>query len=119
MHRTIHLLVIVGVVALVAGCSPTQESTVSISAAKVETKAQLPAEATLEVAMQMYQQSQDLGFAWRATSESIEAARAAQQAGDTEAAQLQISRAIALAEASIAQAQREAVDWKTRPPFGQ
>jgi hypothetical protein len=120
MHRHIHLLAIIGFVALVTGCSPAEE-------AKVEANTQPPAHlpvhppvgATLEVAMLMYQQSQDLGFAWRATVESIEAAKAAQQAGDTEAAQLQINRAIALAEASIAQAQREAVDWKTRPPFGQ
>jgi hypothetical protein len=75
------------------------------------------AEALLSVAEQKYQQSKDLGFAWRSTRQAIAKGQSALATGDFESALSQAQSAIALAEASIAQAQREAVDWQRRAPF--
>ncbi len=113
MHDIMHLFVMAGFIAIVAACSPGGVS--DQSSALVEAGVEIT---PLEMAENMYQKSQDLGFAWRATAELIEASKVSQQAGDMDAAQSQIRRAMALAEASIAQAEQEAVDWQTRPPFG-
>ena len=118
MRDTMHLFVTTGFIALVTACSPGGVS--DQPSAPAETTLQpVRAEVSLEIAEKMYQKSEDLGFAWRATAELIEAAKASQQAGDMDTAQLHISRAIALAQASIAQAEQEAIDWQTRAPFGQ
>ena len=113
MRDIMHLLVIAGFIPVVAACSPDGVS--DQSSAPIEANVEVT---PLEVAENLYQKSQDLGFAWRATAELIEASKVSQQAGEVDAAQSQIRRAIALAEASIAQAQQEAVDWQARPPFG-
>ena len=64
-----------------------------------------------------YAQSQEAGFAWRANLLALEEARALLAEGDTTAAAERIEAALQLAEASLARAEREARDWRTRPPF--
>ena len=55
-------------------------------------------------------------YAWVATSKFIEEAKAAQTAGDFKKASELAERAIQLAQASLAQAKKEALSWHTRVP---
>ncbi len=72
----------------------------------------------LSVAEQKYAEAQAAGFAWRANRISLEAARQALTDGDEDKALALIEESIQLAEASLAQAAREAEDWQSRAPFG-
>ena len=72
----------------------------------------------LAKADQKYAEAQAAGFAWVTNRTSLEAARQALADGDEDKALALIEESIRLAEASLAQAAREAEDWQSRAPFG-
>lgn len=72
--------------------------------------------ALIETAQDNYEQSQQLGFAWRSTRQAIELAQKALDAGEHDEAQQAAHNAINLAQASITQAHTEATAWRTRAP---
>ena len=76
------------------------------------------AAAAVDEARAKYEESVAAGFAWRPARVALEAAEAALAAGDVDDALVQAQQARALAEASLAQAAREARLWSSRPPFG-
>ena len=81
------------------------------------TPAQADAQATLEHARQLYEKSESLGFAWRAAKEHLLLAQTEFESGNYNQAHQAATEAAALAEASIAQAEREATAWRKRIPF--
>lgn len=64
-----------------------------------------------------YQKSETLGFAWRNAKLALEEARSAYDSKDYDQAQSSAEQSIRLSDAAIAQAEREADAWQTRPPF--
>lgn len=90
---------------LLPGCNP-------------DTSAPPSLEAQLDSAQDKYVEAQNLGFAWRANRISLEQAQQALEAGEMEAARDFIMLSDELADASLAQARREARDWQDRFPFG-
>ena len=93
---------ILGLLMVCAGCGATPVS---------------PATAALAQAEARYAESVDRGFAWSAAKQSLERAREAMAAGDEAIAEQQAARALQLADASLAQAEREASAWQERAPF--
>ena len=85
----------------------------------VQPEAPLNAAELVEQARVLYDRSATLGFAWVATRSQLDAAAAALSAGDETAARTAAQEAIALAKASISQAEREATAWQDRMPFNQ
>ncbi len=73
--------------------------------------------ARMALAESKYQEAVDAGFAWRANRLALEAARVSMDTGNEQAAAAMIEEAIKLADASLAQAAREAEEWDTRFPF--
>jgi hypothetical protein len=71
----------------------------------------------LQRAHQQYAKAKIAGFAWRANRVALEQAEQALELGKVTAAQSFIELADELASASLKQAEREAKDWRTRPPF--
>ncbi len=74
-------------------------------------------QARMALAEAKYEEAIDAGFAWRANRLALEAARKALASGDEQTAEATIEEAIKLADASLAQAAREAKEWDTRFPF--
>jgi len=74
--------------------------------------------ALISEAEALQQEARDKLHAWVATTRFIDQARAAQSAGDTGQAREFAERAISLANASLAQATREAATWQTRALAG-
>ena len=110
------LINIVGLCVVLAACANdakllSDEATAGTELDKLEH--------TLSMAEAKYQQSKIVGFAWRATGISIGAAKAALAADDLETARQQIQQAMQLAQASLIQAETEAVNWQQRPPFAE
>ena len=76
-----------------------------------------PAAAAVARAEAKYTESAARGFAWTATKQALDDARAALAAGDEATAETQAGRAQRLADASLEQADREASAWQERAPF--
>jgi len=93
-------------------------ATLSVSA-WAQTPSAAEVVALIETAQDNYEQSQQLGFAWRSARQAIETAQKALAAGQYEIAQQAAKTANNLAQASITQAQTEATAWRTRKPFAQ
>jgi len=72
---------------------------------------------TLQQAQQLHAEASRAGFAWVATGQQIQAAADALDRNDMQAALAAATQALALATASVAQAEREANAWQTRAPF--
>ena len=64
-----------------------------------------------------YQTAEKLGFAWRNAKLSLDEAKRAYSSNDYAAAETAAQQSIKLSDASIAQAEREAEAWQSRPPF--
>lgn len=77
------------------------------------------ATALIAEAEALQQEARDKLYAWVATSRFIDQAKAAQSAGDTSQARQLAERAISLANASLAQATKEAASWQTRALIGE
>jgi len=75
------------------------------------------AAAALHEARSAYQTSDQLGFAWRPAKLALAAAEAALVVGDYAQVLEHAAQARRLADASIAQAEREASAWQGRAPF--
>ena len=71
----------------------------------------------LQLAQTRYDAALAAGHAWRAHRLALQSAREALTQGDSTAAHAHIDEAQLLADASLAQAKREAVEWQTRFPF--
>ncbi len=82
-----------------------------------DTFSQADAQAAVNAAQELYEQSQALGFAWRAAKENLQLAQTALSSGDYNQAYSAAKEASALAEASITQAEKEASAWQNRMPF--
>ncbi len=87
-------------------------------AASASAQDQAAATRAIDLAQSRYEQSQALGFAWVATAQRLRAAREALAGGQAQQAAELAGQAQSLADASIAQAERESVDWRTRSPMG-
>jgi hypothetical protein len=75
------------------------------------------ARAAVAQAEARYAASAEAGHAWRQPKALIEDARQALEAGDFETALNNADRAIAMADASLAQAEAEKSAWRHRLPF--
>ena len=74
------------------------------------------AQRIVEEAMANYQESRSRGHAWQKTRVHLDKAQAAMDDGDYELAVREAGQSIALAKASIAQADAELTAWRTRFP---
>ena len=108
MKRTISRGIAVAVVVVLMGCA---EQGADDSPREL-------AEAALATAQEKYAASAEAGFAWRNARLALEAAESALALEDYAGAQSQAELATTLAEASLAQAAREAEAWSQRAPFG-
>jgi uncharacterized protein (DUF305 family) len=121
----LHTALLCTALAGISACSGSDETDQSAQQAQPQTTAPIQQEAPsstdelVEHARALYERSVSLGFAWVATRQQVDAAAAALSAGDDRAARTAAQEAIALAEASIAQAEREALAWQDRMPFNQ
>ena len=74
------------------------------------------AQRVVEEAFASYQESRTRGHAWQKTRVHLDKAQAALDSGDCELAIREADTSIALAKASIAQADAELTAWRTRFP---
>lgn len=77
------------------------------------------ASALIAEAEALQQEARDKLYAWVATSRFIDQAKAAQSSGDSVKAKVFAERAISLANASLAQATKEAASWQARALVGE
>ena len=106
----------------ISACSESGDTNPSVqpqTGLPVQSEAPRNAAELVEHARVLYDRSATLGFAWVATRSQLDAAAAALSAGEEAAARTAAQEAIALAKASISQAEREAVAWQDRMPFNQ
>ena len=121
----LHTALLCTALAGISACSGSDETvqaaqqTQPDSSTPVQQQDALSTAELVEHARKLYERSVSLGFAWVATRQQVDAAAAALSAGDDTAARTAAQEAIALAEASIAQAEREALAWQARMPFNQ
>jgi len=94
-------------------------TTLLITACAQPPTAQTPAElasAEIEAAAARYEESRTAGHAWLQTGVRLENARQALQDADFDSARAEARQAMALADASLAQARAEESAWRDRFP---
>ena len=77
------------------------------------------AQQIVEHAATRYEESRSRGHAWQKTRLHLERARTALQSGDYPLAVSEADRSIALADASLVQADAESTGWRSRFPSAQ
>ncbi len=111
-------LVVLGLLVL-GGCSQpesTETSSAEEQAPAVEAAPEVSVDALIAEAEELYQQAKEKEHAWIVTSRSIAEAKEALAAGDEATARQAAEKAVMTAEASLKQAEDEALAWQSRVP---